>query len=70
MGRTRRQAFTNPIRCKTTREAPAHLKSFPGAPFLVPPLEVGDTDAQLEKVNPIGFIGPKCSRGQVATVSH
>jgi hypothetical protein len=39
--------FMNPIRCKLVRGAPAHLKSFVVAPFLVPDLRVGDAAAKL-----------------------
>ena len=50
--------FTNPIKCKRVREAPAHLKSFVLALFLVPDLRVGDAAAQLDELNSMGLIGP------------
>lgn len=45
-------------------------ESFIGALFLVPHLKIGDTDAQLDKLNAIGFTGPKCSRSQVVILNH
>jgi hypothetical protein len=51
-------AFINPIRRKLVRGAPAHLKSFVLALFLVPDLRVGDAAAQLDELNSMGLIGP------------
>jgi hypothetical protein len=47
MRRLRRHALMSPIRHKIVRGAPAHLKSFIVAPFLVPDLKVEDAAAQL-----------------------
>lgn len=62
--------FTNPIRRKMVRGAPAHLKSFVVALFLVPNLRVGDAAAQLDELNAMGLIEPPGSRGQVAALNH
>jgi hypothetical protein len=50
--------FTNHIRFKLVRGAPAHLKSFVLALFLVSDLRVRDTAAQLDELNSVGLIGP------------
>jgi hypothetical protein len=62
--------FTNSIRCKLVRGAPAHLKSFVLALFLVPDLSIGDAAAQLDKLNSMGLIGPRGNKGQVAALNH
>ncbi|EGW01337.1 Friend virus susceptibility protein 1 [Cricetulus griseus] len=62
--------FTNPIRRKMVRGAPAHLKSFVVALFLVPNLRVGDAAAQLDELNAMGLIEPPGGRGQVAALNH
>jgi hypothetical protein len=49
--------FTNPIRHKLVRGAPAYLKSFVLALFLGPVLSIGDAAAQLDKLNSMGLIG-------------
>ena len=36
----------------------------------MPHLKMGDTDAQTDKLNAIGYTGPQCSRGQVAILTH
>jgi hypothetical protein len=51
--------FTNPIRSKLVRWAPAHMKSFVLALFLVPDLKARDAVAQLDELNAMGLIGPK-----------
>ena len=61
--------FTNSIRCKLVRGAPAHLKSCIVALFLVPDLRVGDAAAQLDELNAMGLIGSQGSRGQVAAMN-
>lgn len=50
--------FTNSVRCKFVRGAPAHLKSFVLTVFLVPDLSVGDVAAQLDELNVMDLIGP------------
>lgn len=57
--------FTNPIRCKLVRGAPAHLKSFVLSLLLVPNLRVGDAAAQLDELNAMDLIGPRGSSNQV-----
>jgi hypothetical protein len=49
--------FTSPIRRKLVRGAPAHLKNFVLALFLVPNIRVGDAAAQLDELNTMGLIG-------------
>lgn len=61
--------FTDPIRRKMVRGAPARLKSFVLALFLVPDLRVGDAAAQLDELNAMGLVGPHSSRGQVAALN-
>lgn len=62
--------FTNPIRRKLVRGAPAHLKSFVVALLLVPNLRVGDAAAQLDELNAMGLIEPPDSRGQMAALNY
>jgi hypothetical protein len=50
--------FTSPIRCKLVRGAPAKLKGFVLALFLVPDLSVGDAAAQFYELNLMSLIGP------------
>ncbi|XP_026641285.1 Friend virus susceptibility protein 1-like [Microtus ochrogaster] len=61
--------FTSPIRRKMVRGAPAHLKSFVVALFLVPNLRIGDAAAQLDELNAMGLIEPQGSRDQVAALN-
>jgi hypothetical protein len=62
--------FTSPMRCKLVRGAPAHLKGFVLALFLVPDLRVEDAAAQLDELNSMGLIGPQGSKSQVAALNH
>ncbi|XP_052048775.1 Friend virus susceptibility protein 1-like [Apodemus sylvaticus] len=62
--------FTNPIRRKMVRGAPAHLKSFVLSLLLVPNLRVGDAAAQLDELNTMGLIGPRVSRSPVAALNR
>lgn len=52
-------ALTNPRRHKMVRQAPAHLKSFVVAPFLVRNLRVRDATAQLDELNAVVLVGPQ-----------
>jgi hypothetical protein len=52
------------------REAPAHLKSFVLAVFLVPDLRIGDATAQLDELNSMVLIGPRGNKGQVAALNR
>ena len=61
--------FTSPIRCKLVRGAPAHLKSFVLALFLVPDLRDGDAAAQLDELNSMGLIWPRVYKGHVAALN-
>ena len=61
--------FTNPIRRKMVRGAPAHLKSFVLSLLLVPNLRVGDAATQLDELNAMGLIGPRGSRSPVAALN-
>ena len=58
--------FTSSIRRKLVRGAPAHLKSFVLALFLVPDLSVGEATAQLDELNSMALIGPQGNKGQLA----
>ena len=51
--------FINPVRHKLVRGAPAHLKSFVLALFLVPDLRVGDAAVDVDELNAVGLIGPQ-----------
>ena len=62
--------FTNPIRRKLVRGAPAYLKSSVLTLLFVPDLRVGDATAQLGELNAMGLIGIRGSRGQVAALNH
>lgn len=62
--------FTNPIRRKLVRGAPAHLKSFVLSLLLVPNLRVGDAAAQLDELNAMDLIGPWGSSNQVVALNH
>ena len=62
--------FTNHIRFKLVRGAPAHLKSFVLALFLVPHLRVGDAAAQLDELHSMGLIGPGHNKGKVTAMNH
>lgn len=57
--------FTNLLRCKIVRGAPAHLKSFVISLLLVLDLRVGDPPAQLDELNAVGLTGHRNRRGQV-----
>lgn len=63
-------ASSNPIRWKTVRGTPVHVKSFIVALFLMPEFEVEDAAAQLDGLNAVGLIVPRSSRGQVAALNH
>lgn len=60
--------FSDVLRCKIVREAPAYLKGFIFALFLVPDLRVGDASAQLHELNIMGLTEP-WSIYQVATLN-
>jgi hypothetical protein len=60
--------FTKPVRHKLVRRAPAHLKSFVLALFLVP--DLGVAVAQLDELNAMGLIGSPGSKGQVAALNQ
>jgi hypothetical protein len=62
--------FTSPIRRKLVRGAPAHLKNFVLALFLVPDLRVGDAVAQLDELNSMGLTGPRGNMDQVAALNR
>lgn len=62
--RLRTHGFTNPIRHKLMRWAPAHLKS---SMLFVPNLRIGDTAALLGELNTIGLTGSKVAE---ATWKH
>lgn len=49
MGRPRRKPFMNPVRCKMSRGAPAHLRSLVTL-FLVPDYRAGGAAAQLNEL--------------------
>lgn len=46
------------------------MKSFQLPFFFVTDLRVGDTNAQLDKLNVMDLIGPQSSRGQLAALNH
>lgn len=56
--------FTNSLRFKIVRGAPAHLKSFSINLYLVPGLRSRDTDALLDELNAMDLIGPWSSRAR------
>ncbi|XP_031204443.1 Friend virus susceptibility protein 1-like [Mastomys coucha] len=62
--------FTNPIRRKMVRGAPAHLKGFVLSLLLVPDLRIGDAAAQLDELNAMGLIGPWGNRSPVAALNR
>ena len=61
--------FTNPIRHKMVRGAPACLKCFVVAFSLVPDLRVEDSAVMLDELNALSLIEPLSIRGQVATLN-
>lgn len=52
------------------RGTPVHVKNFILALFLMPEFVVEDAAAQLDRLNVVGLIVPRSSRGQEAARNH
>lgn len=62
IGRSRRLAFTNPVRHRMVRGAPAHLESFVASLLLVSDMRFGNIADQFGELNIISLIGSQSSK--------